>query len=141
MPSPAARRRPRRLFWAMMAAIFAADCVLRFLYLYLDDVTRGRPGTAVTRALEETTGSAWAFALFAGVVALERRFPLDAARWRELAAAALRQALTQAQLETLQLRLQPHFLFNALNTISSTMYEAPARADAMVGHLGDLLRQ
>ncbi|HKG92405.1 MAG TPA: histidine kinase, partial [Gemmatimonadaceae bacterium] len=62
-------------------------------------------------------------------------------REREVAAAEVRQALTQARLETLQLRLQPHFLFNALNTISSTMYEDPARADAMVGHLGDLLRQ
>ena len=41
----------------------------------------------------------------------------------------------------LSLRLQPHFLFNALNTISSTVYEDPVAADEMIGRLGDLLRQ
>src|SRR6185437_16342733 len=31
-------------------------------------------------------------------------------------------------------------LFNALNTIASAVYEDPAAADAMIGHLGELLR-
>src|SRR5262249_31497368 len=38
-------------------------------------------------------------------------------------------------------RLQPHFLFNALNTISSAVYDDPASADDMIGHLGELLRR
>ena len=46
-----------------------------------------------------------------------------------------------ARLESLRLRLQPHFLFNALNTISSTLYENPVAADELIGRLGELLRQ
>ena len=62
------------------------------------------------------------------------------AQERELATAQLQGQLARTQLENLQLRLQPHFLFNALNTISSTMYEDPTAADEMIGHLSELLR-
>ena len=61
-------------------------------------------------------------------------------RGRELATAQLQGQLARTQLENLQLRLQPHFLFNALNTISSTMYDDPAAADEMIGRLSELLR-
>jgi two-component system, LytTR family, sensor kinase len=59
---------------------------------------------------------------------------------RDLTTAQLQAQLARTQLENLHLRLQPHFLFNALNTISSTMYEDPAAADEMIGRLGELLR-
>lgn len=61
-------------------------------------------------------------------------------RRRELVAAELREKLAQAQLEQLRLRLQPHFLFNTLNTISAVMYEDVDRADAMLTRLSTLLR-
>lgn len=61
-------------------------------------------------------------------------------RNREVRAAALERDMAKARLEALSLRLQPHFLFNALNTISSTVYDDPAAADEMIGRLGDLLR-
>jgi two-component system LytT family sensor kinase len=48
--------------------------------------------------------------------------------------------LAAARLQNLRLQLQPHFLFNALNTISSVMYEDPRKADAMISGLSDLLR-
>jgi two-component system LytT family sensor kinase len=38
------------------------------------------------------------------------------------------------------LQLQPHFLFNTLNTISSVMYEDVSAADAMLTQLSELLR-
>jgi two-component system, LytTR family, sensor kinase len=63
-----------------------------------------------------------------------------AARANEVRAARIAAQLSRAQLENLELKLQPHFLFNALNTISSTMYDNPAAADEMVSHLADLLR-
>ena len=63
-----------------------------------------------------------------------------AARERELQAARLEHSLAQAHLRNLQLQLQPHFLFNALNTISSMMYRDVERADAMIERLADLLR-
>lgn len=59
---------------------------------------------------------------------------------RERREAALARALDVAHLQNLRLQLQPHFLFNALNTISAAMYEDPAAADAMLQHLAELLR-
>jgi two-component system, LytTR family, sensor kinase len=63
------------------------------------------------------------------------------ARNRQLAAADLEARLAEAQLQNLRLQLQPHFLFNALNTISAMMHEDVNRADAMLVQLSDLLRQ
>ncbi|MEW6363570.1 MAG: histidine kinase [Acidobacteriota bacterium] len=62
------------------------------------------------------------------------------AREREVRAAKLESALARTQLRNLRLQLQPHFLFNALNTISSTMYDDPAAADEMLDQLAELLR-
>jgi two-component system, LytTR family, sensor kinase len=49
-------------------------------------------------------------------------------------------SLAQAELRNLRLQIQPHFLFNALNTISATMYDDPVAADAMIEELSELLR-
>jgi hypothetical protein len=49
-------------------------------------------------------------------------------------------ALAEAQLAQLQGQLRPHFLFNALNTVSALMHTDVARADHLVAALGDLLR-
>ncbi len=62
------------------------------------------------------------------------------ARWRALASAQLETRLIEAQLQTLQRQLQPHFLFNALNTVSALMHRDVEAADAMLAQLGDLLR-
>jgi sensor histidine kinase YesM len=59
---------------------------------------------------------------------------------QQLAAAELQTKLARAQLENLRLQLQPHFLFNTLNTISSVMYEDVRAADAMLTQLSELLR-
>jgi two-component system, LytTR family, sensor kinase len=48
--------------------------------------------------------------------------------------------LRQAQLLLLKSQLQPHFLFNTLNTISAHMYSNVEKADVMITHLGDFLR-
>jgi two-component system LytT family sensor kinase len=53
---------------------------------------------------------------------------------------AVQKALVEAQLTQLQAQLRPHFLFNALNTVSSLMQTDPARADRVLAELGDLLR-
>lgn len=54
--------------------------------------------------------------------------------------AQLEGQLAAARLDNLRLQLQPHFLFNALNTISSVMYDDPRKADRMISRLGSLLR-
>jgi hypothetical protein len=65
--------------------------------------------------------------------------------WRERGAEQLRQAQLEAELRDAQLRqltgqLDPHFLFNALNTVSSLMYEDLPRTEALLTDLGQLLR-
>ncbi len=49
--------------------------------------------------------------------------------------------LAQARLERLQEQVQPHFLFNTLNLVSSVMHEDVERADRILAELADLLRQ
>lgn len=61
-------------------------------------------------------------------------------RARELRLAQLETRLARAQLQTLRLQLQPHFLFNALNTISSILYDDVQAADRMIARLSDFLR-
>jgi two-component system LytT family sensor kinase len=61
-------------------------------------------------------------------------------RERELQAARLQTALARAQVQSLQMQLQPHFLFNTLNTIAALMREDIEAADVMLARLGDLLR-
>jgi len=48
--------------------------------------------------------------------------------------------LSQAQLHILRAQLQPHFLFNALNTIAELIHEDAERAEQAVDRLGALLR-
>ena len=62
------------------------------------------------------------------------------ARVRELSAAQLETRLVEARLHTLQRQMQPHFLFNTLNTISALMHRDVEAADAMIARLSDLLR-
>src|ERR1700761_342026 len=49
--------------------------------------------------------------------------------------------LAEARLARLQEQVQPHFLFNTLNLISSVMHEDVERADRILAELADLLRQ
>jgi LytS/YehU family sensor histidine kinase len=61
-------------------------------------------------------------------------------RDHEVRTAQLEARLAQAQLHALRLQLQPHFLFNTLNTISSVLYDDPRTADEMIARLSELLR-
>ena len=79
---------------------------------------------------------------YAGVVAVEHaghyyRLYLD----RRLRASELEAQVSRAQLQALQMQIRPHFLFNALNTISGLVRtDNKAAATTMLAGLGDLLR-
>lgn len=66
--------------------------------------------------------------------------------WRQreqalaLAAARAEALQTQLQLAQLSTRLQPHFLFNSLNTVAALVEENPRAAVRMLARLGDYLR-
>jgi two-component system, LytTR family, sensor kinase len=65
----------------------------------------------------------------------QRRF-----REGEMKAAVLAAQLAEAQLQALKMQLQPHFLFNTLNSISALLHQDPEAADKMVARLGNFLR-
>jgi PAS domain S-box-containing protein len=48
--------------------------------------------------------------------------------------------LARSQLETLRYQVNPHFLFNTLNSIDALSHEAPDRIPALLGELTDYLR-
>jgi hypothetical protein len=59
---------------------------------------------------------------------------------RQRKALELTASLSRAKLEALRLQLQPHFLFNTLNAISTLVHSNPDGADEMISTLSDLLR-
>lgn len=64
-----------------------------------------------------------------------RRFQAE-----QLKSSELKAALSDSQLRALKMQLQPHFLFNTLNSISALIHDDAATADRMVARLGDFLR-
>jgi two-component system sensor histidine kinase AlgZ len=52
----------------------------------------------------------------------------------------LRRQVLATELEALQARINPHFLFNTLNSIAALIREDPARAEAMTLQLSSLFR-
>ena len=79
------------------------------------------------------------FAILGGIHAFDyyQRY-----RDRELQAARLREQLAQSQLQVLRAQLQPHFLFNTLNSIVGLIRNGENKAAvSMTTQLSDLLRQ
>jgi two-component system, LytTR family, sensor kinase len=111
----------------------------------LANLGRYDPGPRFYRYLMEYHVQFMIFAFVAAVVHAVGRLRASQERERESAELALRASNLQAQLSEARLRalqgqLQPHFLFNTLNMISSLMYEDVGKADRMMTRLSTLLR-
>jgi sensor histidine kinase YesM len=63
-----------------------------------------------------------------------------ALRTKERDEAEARRLAAEAQLASLESRVQPHFLFNTLNSIASLVHDDPAGAERMTGQLAALMR-
>lgn len=74
------------------------------------------------------------FALFRGIGQYKKY------RERERVASQLEAQLTNTRLQALRMQLNPHFLFNALNSVSSLMRTDVEVADEMLERLSSLLR-
>jgi ligand-binding sensor domain-containing protein/two-component sensor histidine kinase len=61
-------------------------------------------------------------------------------RDRELQASQLESKLAQAQVQILEMQLQPHFLFNTLNGIMVLIRQDPDMASRMIARLSEFLR-
>jgi len=75
----------------------------------------------------------WQIVYFVIVAARRRRFA-------ELRQSELARALQQAELRLLKSQLNPHFLFNSLNTVRSLIVDDPQRAQNAVTRLANTLR-
>ena len=59
---------------------------------------------------------------------------------KELEVVKLKQLKTQAELQALQSKINPHFLYNSLNSIASLIREQPVKAEEMTLKLSKLFR-
>ncbi|HEY4215890.1 MAG TPA: histidine kinase [Gemmatimonadaceae bacterium] len=71
---------------------------------------------------------------------LESQARTNEARQLQAEAATLQAQLVEAQLAVLQTQLNPHFLFNTLNAISSLVERDPRGVRRMIARLSELLR-
>lgn len=140
------RRFPINVLVSALALVVAgtAGCFTGFVWLVLtgfSSIPRGYQDFRVTLYVCLGNTIVFSSALYL-INSTQRR--LERAkrdlRESEIAAARAGQLATEAQLESLAARLQPHFLFNTLNSISALVHEDPDRADAMIQQLSRLLR-
>jgi len=81
---------------------------------------------------------AWLYGLFAGVsYSVQTR---DRLHEKETVAARAEALAAEARLDAIRSRLNPHFLFNALHTLSALVKFQPATAENAIERLGDMLR-
>lgn len=79
-------------------------------------------------------------------IAAQCGYRLDALRREEEAVerqsreALLQQQVTEAELRALRAQINPHFLFNCLNTIADLVVRNPARAETMTLRLAEVFR-
>ena len=79
-------------------------------------------------------GTPWRSALFATLVAGTVLY------WARLRERAYSPALAEAQLQALQSRIRPHFLFNSLNAALGLIRSDPRRAETVLEDISDLFR-
>jgi signal transduction histidine kinase len=100
-------------------------------------------GPPVSRLVTSMLASRFQFELLVYVCILGISLALVYAREveaRTVTAAQLEAKLAQAQLASMRMQLNPHFLFNTLQAVSVLVIEDPRRAQRMLTLLGDLLR-
>ncbi len=135
--------------WRNLAVHLVASAVLSTVHILALSVYRGLvpiplpPGVSVGQiaALTLIQYLLTMMTVYATIVAVQHAIAqYRESRARALQAVQLETRLANARLDVLKMQLQPHFLFNTLNTISSlTMSDARA-AQRMIVRLSDLLR-
>jgi two-component system LytT family sensor kinase len=108
-------------------------------------IGNGWPSSIWLFVLERFNWDLLIYAVIAGV-AIARDYAHQArdhereAHRLQLEAVELQRRLTESRLQSLRSQLQPHFLFNALNTMSALTETDPKTARRLIEQLGQLLR-
>jgi two-component sensor histidine kinase len=82
----------------------------------------------------------WAFILAVWLIIYFTAVGVRRHKGAALRQSELARALQQSELRLLKSQLNPHFLFNALNTVRSLIADDPSRAQHAVTHLANTLR-
>jgi len=141
-------RRAPAIHWLGLAATLFGVTVVSSLLAGTIVAALGLFGSTPTWAAQRTgLGIALVLAMTVGMgiaVYESMRARLDEAREglrvRELEVERAQRLATDARLASLESRLHPHFLFNALAAIAGQVREAPERAERLLVEFADLLR-
>jgi len=134
-PWLAALQIPASIGVAVLHALMVATVTPQFYYqpsfAPIRDMFRGRLSSALAFDM--------VVYFFIAAVIYVIRYAAESRR-REIASAQLAATLARTQLNALQNQLQPHFLFNTLNSILALVHDDPAKASLMIRRLSELLR-
>jgi two-component system, LytTR family, sensor kinase len=126
-----------------------ASVALTILYFYVFIAMRAFLGLGAWSALADARslatafrqGLLWSWVVYWVIFGVQQTFRYyERYLASELRLERMERSFSQARLNALRMQLDPHFLFNALNTISSQVERDPRMARTMIEHLGDLLR-
>ena len=131
--------------WATMVGLATAGSFLAILVLaavgYLEGA--GIIATWMAGSLKISILITLTFGIFTTVLESMRSRLNEATvalRTKERDEAEARRLTAEAQLASIESRVQPHFLFNTLNSIAALVHDDPAGAERMTGQLAALLR-
>ena len=134
------RFRVSRLHWWRLSILAAAGVPVAFIKVTLTRVLRGTIGGG-DEYFQITDLVTQYLIYWAIVLAVHVWQHYRAAQQRELRTSQLEALLAQTRLQMLSMQLQPHFLFNTLNTIAELVHQQPEAAEKMIGGLSRLLRE
>lgn len=128
---------PGRVLWRMALAVIAIGLVQTFLIFSVTLV--------LTRKVTQLGGASMIFSYWVGVTGVDGAWAVfyvaatGPRRYREKEV-RLQLALREAELRALEAQLNPHFLFNSLNSIRALVVENPPLAQDMLTRLANILR-
>jgi signal transduction histidine kinase len=134
-----ARHEPLRQVLAVLGVLALPLMVLRYWGTTSIVLVLGRPGPPPGRALWYN-GPFYLFLLMAAAALGLLVVYMQRERDNAVLQATLQAELASARLQTLRLQLNPHFLFNALNSIASLVPSDTAKADTAIAALSSFLR-
>jgi signal transduction histidine kinase len=142
---PFGRRQPWRLAGTQLVLSVLFSVLHVYLRAFLAALLGAKSWSRLTDLSEldgaTSEGILWAMLVYCFILGAwwaHRSHQLHMAA--ELRVERMQRSYTEARLNALRLQLDPHFLFNTLNTISAQVQDAPELAREMIEQLGDLLR-
>ncbi len=132
----------RRAIWVYVAGcVLSLGVVAMLSHFEPPPMLAGMDGGSRSMAYLILLRLTYQLPAFWGLVAVAHAIRLyERDHLRKLRESELRAQLMQTRLHALQLQLNPHFLFNTLNSIASLVHDNPATAERMIEALGNLLR-